>query len=76
MTVSPTQVAAAQLLFKALKAEGLTQVRFARMAGVSPKHLNMVLKGKASASPATLDRWADLLDREWHIELQPKEPPS
>jgi transcriptional regulator with XRE-family HTH domain len=60
----------ARLIADALAEDGLSQSEFARMAGVSAKHLNQVLNGKAAAAPAQLDYWAFLLGREWHIELR------
>jgi transcriptional regulator with XRE-family HTH domain len=60
----------AYLIKDALLEDGLTQTRFAQMAGVSLKHLNEVLRGKAGVQPETLDHWAAVLDREWHIELR------
>lgn len=67
----PTLTAAvmAHLLAEAIEADGLTQAEFARRVGASTKHVNQVLTGKAHAYQATLDYWAFVLGRGWHIEL-------
>jgi len=59
----------ADQLAAALEVDGITQAEFARRTGVSPKHINQVLSGKATARHAQLDYWAFVLGREWHIEL-------
>jgi transcriptional regulator with XRE-family HTH domain len=59
----------AGLLAEAIEADGLTQAEFARRVGASPKHVNLVLNGKAHAYQATLDYWAFVLGRRWHIDL-------
>lgn len=69
-----TQIRMARLVAEALDGDGLSQSEFARMAGVSLKHVNQVLSGKAGAQPATLDYWAYLLGREWHVELRQTRP--
>jgi transcriptional regulator with XRE-family HTH domain len=71
-----TQIRMARAIAEALDADGLSQSEFARMAGVSAKHVNQVLGGKAGAQPATLDYWAYLLGREWHFELRVARPDS
>lgn len=61
----------AELIRRALEADGLTQADFARRTGVSTKHLNLVLSGKATARPAALDYWAFALGREFLVALAP-----
>lgn len=60
----------AELIGAALKEDGISQAEFCRQAGVSTKHLNMVLSGRAAATPATLDYWAFLLGRHFEIRLE------
>jgi len=54
----------------ALDADGMSQAEFARRTGVSVKHLNQVLTGKATARYAQLDYWAFVLDRRWTVHLE------
>jgi transcriptional regulator with XRE-family HTH domain len=59
----------AALLLARLEAIDMSQAEFARKAGVSPKHVNQVLTGKATAPLATLDYWAFVLGMKWSIRL-------
>lgn len=59
----------ARLLRERLEAIDMSQAEFARKAGVSTKHVNTVLAGKASAPLATLDYWAFVLGMRWSIRL-------
>lgn len=59
----------AELIREALAEDGITQAAFCRMVGVSTKHLNLVLSGKASARPASLDYWAFVLGRRFSVTL-------
>jgi transcriptional regulator with XRE-family HTH domain len=61
----------ARLVGEALAQDGLSQAEFCRRVGVSPKHLNQVLLGRATAYPATLDYWAFVLDRHFTVQLVP-----
>lgn len=61
----------AALIGQALEDDGLTQAEFCRRVGVSTKHLNTVLSGKATAREAQLDYWAFVLGRSFHVELKP-----
>lgn len=58
----------------ALEADGISQAEFARRTGVSAKHINQVLSGKATARHAQLDYWAFVLGRTWSVVL--KEAPD
>lgn len=57
------------LLRKRLESIDMSQAEFARKAGVSAKHVNLVLCGKASAPIATLDYWAFVLGMRWSVKL-------
>lgn len=52
-----------------LAERGMAQAEFCRLAGVSTKHLNEVLTGKASAPLGTLDYWAYILGCRFDIHL-------
>lgn len=54
-----------------LSARGMTQAELALRSGVTQKHVSMVLKGHAFASPELLDRWARILMANWRVELVP-----
>lgn len=53
-----------------LAASGMSQADLAREMGVSPKHVNQILTGKATGSPGLLDFAAFALGCEWHVELR------
>lgn len=65
-----------EILAVALQRQNLSQVDFAARAGLSPKHVNQVLKGSASLSPdaaVAIERVLDIdattwieLDARWH----------
>lgn len=59
----------AAALLARLEAIDMSQAEFARKAGVSAKHVNQVLLGKASAPLATLDYWAFVLGMRWSVRL-------
>lgn len=67
-----TDVMARQLAVH-LSSIGMSQAEFARRVGVSPKHLNQVLLGKATARMGSLDYWAFVLEMRWQINLVPQE---
>lgn len=67
---SPTQQSMARSFAAALTNSGIPQAVFARQVGVSAKHLNQVLHGKATARVAALDYWAYTLGWEWVVELR------
>lgn len=68
-----TQQFMGQLIADALAERDIAQAEFARRTGVSPKHLNQVVTGKATAAPGMLDYWAFLLGYEWKVQLVPRE---
>lgn len=59
----------AALIGAALEDRGMSQAQFCRMAGVSTKHLNAVLLGKAAAPLSKLDYWAYLLGCRFDVSL-------
>lgn len=59
----------AYLIGRALAEDGVSQAEFSRKVGVSTKHLNQVLLGKATARPAALDYWAFVLGRRFDVAL-------
>lgn len=59
----------AQFIGEALAADGISQAEFCRTVGVSTKHLNQVLQGKATARMATLDYWAFVLGFHFEVKL-------
>jgi transcriptional regulator with XRE-family HTH domain len=71
--VSPTQKTMAALIAEALNAQGLTQAELARQAGVSTKHVNLVLHGQAGAQLGQLDYWAWILGLRFEVKLVPLE---
>lgn len=46
---------------------GMTQADLAREMGVTPKHINQMLSGKATGSPGMLDYAAHVLGFRWHV---------
>lgn len=56
---------------EALDAQGITQAELARQAGVSAKHVNLVLNGQAGAQQGQLDYWAWLLGLRFEVALVP-----
>lgn len=60
----------AALIADMLAAQGLTQAEFARRVGVSVKHLNLVLNGKAVARSQALDYWAFVLGYRFEVTLE------
>lgn len=67
--VSPTQEAMANEISRVLEDLGVTQAELARRAGVTAKHVNLVLSGKAGAQIGQLDYWAYLLGKRWKVTL-------
>jgi len=59
----------ARLLREHLEKIDMSQAEFARKAGVSTKHVNTVLNGKAHAPLATLDYWAYVVGMRWSVKL-------
>ena len=51
---------------------GWSQADLAREMGVTPKHINQMLTGKATGSPGMLDYAAFVLDFEWSITMKEK----
>lgn len=70
MTAPTTAAVMGALIGQALAEDGLTQAEFARRVGVSTKHLNSVIRGRAVATAAQLDYWAFALGRRWSITLE------
>lgn len=68
-----TSVRMGRMIGEALEADGISQAEFCRMVGVSTKHLNLVINGKAVAKDAQLDYWAFVLGRRWALSLEPME---
>jgi transcriptional regulator with XRE-family HTH domain len=68
---SPTELAMAEQFRVALKTSGVSQAVFARRVGVSTKHLNQVILGKATARMAALDYWAFVLGFRWSVTMAP-----
>ena len=64
------------LIGEALDEDRITQAEFARAVGVSPKHLNQVITGKAIASAGQLEYWAYALERSWTVGLVSREVAS
>lgn len=62
----------AQAIEAELAERGMTQAAFCRLIGVTPKHLNQVLRGKANARLGQFDRWAAALGLKWTVELTPR----
>lgn len=58
------------LIGAAIDDEGMSQADFARLVGCSPKHLNTVIMGRTSATPAMLEYWAFVLGRKWSVRLE------
>lgn len=58
------------LIGQALIKDGVSQAEFCRRVGVSPKHLNEVIRGRAVATATQLDYWAFALGRWWDITLR------
>lgn len=65
-----TEERMAALIADMLAAQGLTQAEFARRVGVSVKHLNLVLNGKAVARSQALDYWAFVLGYRFEVTLE------
>lgn len=59
----------AEAIGAALVEDGISQAEFSRRVGVSPKHLNQVLSGKATARIQALDYWAYVLGRQFAVDL-------
>lgn len=57
----------AAIIEKQLKVKGWTQADLAREMGVTPKHINQMLTGKATGSPGMLDFVAFTLGFEWVV---------
>lgn len=76
MTEHPKQSTAmtmGELIGVALDEDDVTQAEFCRRVGVSPKHMNEVIRGRTVARPGTLDYWAYMLDRRWKVTLERRE---
>lgn len=57
------------LIGRVLQRDGVSQADFARLVGVSQKHLSRVVTGQCAANPATLDRWAAILGCSFTVGL-------
>lgn len=68
-----TAVAMGELIGQALAEDGISQAEFCRRVGVSTKHLNQVIHGRAIAAPGQMDYWAFVLGRRWSVALDPSE---
>lgn len=64
-----------ELIGAELQKSGITQAEFCRRVGVSPKHLNRVINGHATAHPGQLDYWAFALGMRWDVRLVPRGEP-
>lgn len=53
---------------------GMSQADLAREMGVTPKHINQMLTGKATGSPGMLDYCAHVLGFEWSVTASPAAP--
>jgi transcriptional regulator with XRE-family HTH domain len=71
-----TEERVAALLADALEASGRSQAALARRIGVSAKHLNLVLNGKATARSQALDYWAFALGLESGVSLAEIKTPA
>jgi len=69
LIVTLTEHKMAFLIRDALVEQGITQAAFCKMVGVSTKHLNLVLNGKATARSAQLDYWAFVLGKKFSVTL-------
>lgn len=58
------------LIGAALIEDDISQAEFCRRVGTSPKHLNQVVNGNATASYGQLDYWAFALGRRWSVALE------
>jgi len=67
--VSSTQMRMSELLREALDQQEISQAELARQAGVSLKHVNQVMNGKAGAQQGQLDYWAWLLGLRFEVTL-------
>lgn len=63
----------AAIITERLEALGWTQADLAREMGVTPKHINQMLTGKATGSPGMLDFAAFTLGFEWTVTATPME---
>lgn len=57
----------AAIIEKQLEVKGWSQADLAREMGVTPKHINQMLTGKATGSPGMLDFAAFTLGFEWQV---------
>jgi hypothetical protein len=64
-----TSLTMGALVGLALAEDGVSQAEFCRRVGVSPKHLNEVIRGRAVATATQLDYWAFALGRRWSVAL-------
>lgn len=62
----------AGLLAERVNELNLSQRQFADLVGASPKHVNLVFNGRATALVDTLTRWADALGTRFVIYLEEK----
>lgn len=60
----------AALIKEELSVQGISQAEFCRRVGVSTKHLNCVLNGKATARMAQLDYWMFALGRRFVVRVE------
>lgn len=60
----------AAIIIDRLDALGWTQADLAREMGVTPKHINQMLTGKATGSPGMLDFAAFTLGFEWTVTAE------
>lgn len=57
----------AKVIAAKLIERGMSQADLAREMGVTPKHINQMLTGKATGSPGMLDYAAHTLGFEWSV---------
>lgn len=68
--VSPLQRQLVDAVLRALDEDEWTQVVLAGRAGVTAKHLNALLMGRAQGTLEMWERLADALDRDWDVLLR------
>lgn len=73
-TISEERVT--ELLWDVLERTKTRQIALARRAGVTPKHVNQILKGHVSPRLAMLDRFAMILGYHWEIRLVKNKRPK
>lgn len=68
--MSDTARRMAGLLAEHAERRGLNQRQFADLVGSTPKHVNRVFNGRATAHPETLDGWAAAMRVRFDVALE------